>query len=278
MSIIVDGKRIAEKILLRLKKEVVILKRKKIIPTCGIILVGEDKPSQMYVRNKMAAGEKIGLKMILKKLPKRTTTERIIKTTKDLAEQVHGLIVQLPLPSHINTGKILESISPDKDIDCLTQKNLGKLVVDDYLIAPPTPSAILEILDYYHVKLKGTNVCLVGAGSLVGRPLANLLFHREVTVIICQKATRSLKKFIQQADIVISGVGKAHLISSVKKGAVVIDAGVSFKKGKMYGDVDFKKIKNKAKIITPVPGGVGPVTVAKLLENVIILCKNQEQS
>lgn len=276
MSIVVNGNQLAQKILLRLKKEVLILKRKKIIPSCGIILVGQDKPSQTYVRKKINAGQEIGLKMILKKLPIGTSTKQIITVIKNLEKKVHGLIVQLPLPDQVETSEVLESINPCQDIDCLTEKNLGKLIVGNYLIAPPTPSAILEILDHFKIKLKGSYVCLVGAGSLVGRPLINLLLHRQATVTVCQKATKNLGKFIKQADIVISGVGKAHLISTVKKGAVVIDAGVSFKNGQMFGDVDFKKVNKQAKLITPTPSGVGPLTVAKLLANVIKLCQNRK--
>jgi methylenetetrahydrofolate dehydrogenase (NADP+) / methenyltetrahydrofolate cyclohydrolase len=273
MATIVNGKKIATQIITKLASQVKILKKKKIAPYLGVILVGEDKPSQTYVRKKGEACQKIDVKFILKKYPVKTSTEKLISQLKLLQkkEKLTGLIIQMPLPRHIDTNKVLEHLNPEIDVDCLTEKNLGKLINGSYQLEPPTPGAILEILKYHKINLVGQRVVLIGAGSLIGRPLANLLMLKRATVTVCNSATKNLKEITKQADILISGVGKYNLIrgTMVKKGVKVIDAGVSFYQGKMYGDINFNELKKKASLITPTPGGVGPLTVAKLIENVV---------
>lgn len=278
MAIIVNGNKIASQILQKLAQQVKILKKKKITPSLGVILVGQDKPSQTYVRKKGEACQKIGVKFVLKKYPANISTDKLINQLKIIQrkEKLTGLIIQLPLPKHIKTNKVLEYLNPALDVDYLTETNLGKLISGNYELEPPTAGAILEILRYYKVNLIGKRVVLIGAGPLVGRPLANLLFLHRATVTVCNSATKNIREITRKADILISGVGKYNLIrgSMIKKGAKVIDAGVSFYQGKIYGDINFNEIKKRASLVTLTPGGVGPITVAKLLENVVKNAKN----
>lgn len=278
MAIIVNGNKIATQILRRLAQQVKILKKKKIFPKLGIFLVGQDKPSLVYVKKKEEGCRSVGIDFILKKYPTNISKKKLINEIKKIQkkEKLSGLIVQLPLPKYLNGGEILAQIDSQIDVDYLTETNLGKLISGRYQEEPPTPGAILEILRYYRVKLVGKKVVLVGAGSLIGRPLANLLFFQQATVIVCNRSTKNLKELTKKADVLITGVGQYNLIrgSMVKKRVKVIDAGVCFHQGKMYGDINFKELKGKASLLTPTPGGVGPITVAKLIENVIKNAKN----
>ena len=279
MAKIVKGKDIAAKIYKRLEGKVSDLKKAGITPKLGVILVGEDKPSQTYVKKKGEAAEKIGVDFLLKTFPSSINTEELIseiEKLQDKKEGLTGLIVQLPLPEQIKTGKVLESINPAIDVDCLTQTNLGKLVTGSYKIKPPTPDGMLEILKEHKVKLKGQRVCVVGAGALVGKPITNLLMNEEATVSVCNYFTSDLSEFTKNADIILTGVGKHNLITGdmVKDGVHVIDAGVCFVDGKMYGDIEFDTVSKKADVITPTPGGVGPLTVAKLIENTVTCASN----
>lgn len=274
MAKIVNGNAIAQSIYQRLKKQVTVLKKRKITPKLGVILVGENLPSQTYVRKKGEAAKKIGIDFLLRKYPASISTEKLVAEVKKIQQsknKLTGLIVQLPLPKHIKTGKVLEAINPKIDVDCLTQTSLGKLITGSYKIKPPTPDAILEILKYHKIKLKGADVAMVGAGQLIGRPLTNLLMHEQATVTVCNAFTKNIKDITKKADIVITGVGKHNLLTGgmIKKNAVVVDAGVCFVNGKMFGDIDFLSVSKKAKLVTPTPGGVGPLTVAKLIENTV---------
>ena len=273
MVTVVNGNKIASQILQKLVQQVKILKKKKITPNLGVILVGQDKPSQTYVRKKGEACQKIGVNFILKKYPAGISTEKLINQLKLIQkkEKLSGLIIQMPLPRQIKTNKVLEYLNPKIDVDCLTEKNLGKLISGSYQLEPPTPGAILEVLRYHKINLVGQRVVLIGAGSLIGRPLANLLFLKKATVTVCNSSTKKIKEITRQADILITGVGKYNLIrgTMIKKGVKIVDAGVSFYQGKMYGDINFKEVKKKASLVTPTPGGVGLITVAKLIENVV---------
>jgi methylenetetrahydrofolate dehydrogenase (NADP+)/methenyltetrahydrofolate cyclohydrolase len=272
-AVIVDGKKIANQIFNRLQGEVSVLKQQGINPKLGVFLIGNDKPSHTYVNKKKEACEEIGVEFLLKEYKENITGEELMDAIENAQknENLTGLIVQLPLPKHIHAGRVIKHIKPEIDVDCLTNTNLGKLVIGDYCIEPPTPGAILEILKYYDIELKGKNVVLMGTGTLIGRPLANLLFHQKATVITCNSFTKNQAEFTKKADIIISGVGKHNLITGdmIKKGAVVIDAGVCFENGKMYGDINFEEVLKKASLVTPTPGGVGPLTVAKLIENTV---------
>lgn len=280
MAIIVSGKEIAQNIYQRLEKKVAVLKQKGIAPKLGVILVGGDLPSQTYVKKKGQAAGNLNIGFLLKNCPASTSTQGLIREIEKLQQKKYkltGLIVQLPLPKKINTGKALEAIDSKIDVDCLTQVNLGKLITGSYKIEPPTPGAILEILKHHKIELMGKSVALVGTGHLIGRPLANLLINQRATVTACNSKTPDLGKITRAADIVITGVGKHNLITGkmIKKGAVVVDAGVCFVDGKMYGDIDFNSVKKKAKLVTPTPGGVGPLTVAKLIENTVLCAENK---
>lgn len=270
---IVDGKKIAEKIFTRLQGEVSVLKQQGINPKLGVFLIGNDQPSHTYVTKKGEACERIGVEFLLKKYKEDITECELIKEIEEVQkkEDLTGLIVQLPLPKHIDANRVIKHIKPEIDVDCLTCTNLGKLISGEYIIEPPTPGAILEILKHHDIDLKGKNVVLIGTGTLIGRPLANLLFHMKATVSTCNSSTQNPEEFTKKADIIISGVGKHNLItgSMIKKEAVVIDAGVCFVDGKMYGDINFAEVSQKASLVTPTPGGVGPLTVAKLIENTV---------
>lgn len=274
MTTLVQGHTIAKSIYQRLQKEIPSLKRRGVTPKLAVVLVGSDKPSLTYVRKKGEAAVAIGVDFELIHLPASITTQALIKELQTLQHPRHkltGLIVQLPLPRRVNTGKVLEAITPRIDVDCLTQTNLGKLVTGSYWIEPPTPGAIISILKYHKVPLVGAKVAVIGAGALVGRPVANMLMHEQATVSVLNRSTPNLSAYTKTADIIITGVGKHGVLtgSMIKPGAVVVDAGVSFVGKKMFGDIDFASVAKKAKLVTPTPGGVGPLTVAKLIENTV---------
>jgi methylenetetrahydrofolate dehydrogenase (NADP+)/methenyltetrahydrofolate cyclohydrolase len=269
MATIVDGKTLANKLLNQLKTQI---KTSGLKPHLAVILVGNDKPSETYVRKKKEAAQSIGVKFSLYKFSSSVKEEKLIAEIKKIQKQnLSGIIVQLPLPKGLDKKKVLNALNPEIDVDFLTWESLGKLVIADNSLIPPSPGAILEILNYYKVNLRGKHIVLVGQGDLIGKPLTNLFIHMPVTLTTCNKDTKNLGELTRKADILISGVGKAGLIKAdmVKKGAVVIDAGVSFVNKKMHGDVDFNAVSKVASLITPTPGGVGPVTVAKLLENTV---------
>lgn len=280
MAIVVDGHSIANGIYTRLQKEVPLLQKQGAAPKLGVILVGNDKPSHTYVRKKGQAAEKIGVGFLLKTYPATITTQQLIVEVKKLQQaryKLTGLIVQLPLPPHINTGKVLEAIKPQVDVDCLTQTNLGKLVTGSYWIEPPTPGAIVSILKHHKVNLIGKRVAIIGAGALVGKPLANMLIAERATISVLNSKTPSITDYTKQSDIVITGVGRHNVLtgSMIRKDTIVIDAGVTFVDKKMYGDIEFDSVSKKASLVTPTPGGVGPLTVAKLIENTVKCAKKQ---
>ena len=270
---IVNGKKIALKIFKNLKKRIKLLKGEDITPRLGVILVGKNKASEIYVKNKKEACKQLGVDFVLKKYSNKVSTEKLVNDIQEFQRynKLSGLIVQLPLPKHINSRAVLQNINPKFDVDCLTDKNIGRLVNGKSVIQPPTPSAILEILKYYKINLNKKNIVLLGAGKLVGRPLVSMLLLQDIPVTVCNSRTENIPEITKKADILITGVGKPGLVVSnmVKRRAVVIDAGTSFVKDKIFGDVDFLKVKKKAKLITPTPGGVGPITVAKLMVNVV---------
>lgn len=273
MTNIINGKRIAKKILKRIAKQVKKLNKQGISVRLAVVLVGRDKASLSFIRQKEKYCRKVGIEFELFKFPRNISEKTLCQKIKKIQKtrSLSGLIVQLPLPRHLHAQKILDQIKPAIDVDCLTSSNLGKLTANIADFLPPTPSACLHLLKASQVSLKGKHVVVVGRGDLVGKPLGIMLTQKQNTITICNKFTKNLAKFTKQADILISAVGKVNLITKemVKKGVVVLDAGFVFKNKKILGDVDFERISKKAAKITPVPGGVGPVTVAKLLENVI---------
>jgi len=276
---LINGKLIAAEIAKKTKTRAATLTKKDLQPKLAVLIVGDDKPSHMYVRTKGKAAERAGINFSLTELPAAATKKDIINTIKKIQsdKSVTGLITQLPLPHREWENDVVNSIRPDIDVDCLTDTNLGKLVAETNTIVPPTPGAVMDILDSLGVDPAGKRVVIVGTGTLVGKPLAIMMMNQLATVVTCNIKTKHLKKLCKEADILISAVGKKHLITKdmVKKGAIVIDAGVDFDKGEMFGDVDVARVAKRAAHVTPTPGGVGPLTVARLLENTVILSEQR---
>ncbi len=271
---ILDGRKLSNEICLQLKRKTERLKSKGIIPRLDIILVGEDAASKLYVRNKIRASEQIGMKGELHSFPEKTSGEKVASLIKKLNadKNVHGILVQLPLPSHLDEQKILDTITPEKDVDGLTACSIGRLAGGEALFEPCTPKGIMKLLDHARIPIEGENAVVIGRSNIVGKPMALMLLKRNATVTICHSKTKRLQEHTKNADILVAAVGKANFVkeSMVKKGAVVIDAGINRSGGKICGDVDFAKVRDRASAITPVPGGVGPLTVAMVIENTLI--------
>ena len=276
---IIDGKAIALSIREDLAKEVAALKKDKgLVPKLVVILVGEDPASQVYVRNKEKACEKAGILGETKRLPAKTSQnelESLIKTlNKD--KSVHGILVQLPLPKGLDPIAALNVINPAKDVDGLHPLNMGKLLRgEDPLFSACTPSGIMELILSTGQEIKGKNAVVVGRSNIVGKPMAIMLLAKHATVTICHSRTKNLPEITKNADILVASVGSTHIIQGnmVKNGAIVIDVGMNRLNGKLVGDVEFDTAKEVAGYITPVPGGVGPMTIAMLLKNTLISAK-----
>ena len=278
---ILDGKALSKKIKEKVSHEVSKLKEKEIIPGLAVVIVGDDEASHIYVNMKEKACKESGIYSIVHKMPIDISEAKIIETISMMNKNpnIDGILVQLPLPSHINTQKVLQSIAPQKDVDGFHPFNVGRVVLDLDSFAPCTPLGIIKLLQEYHVELKGLDVCIVGASNIVGKPMMNLLLNKFATVDICHVFTKDLKSHTKRADMLIVGVGKANLITQdmVKDGAIVVDIGTNrLQSGKLVGDVEFEKVAPKCSYITPVPGGVGPMTIATLLENTITAAKKRE--
>ncbi len=272
--ILLDGKKLANKIQEKIKEDVELLKKGSITPGLAVILIGDDPASRVYVKKKAEACKEVGVYSVVHEMPENIKEETILNTIKLMNENenINGILVQLPLPKHINQTKILEAIDPKKDVDGFHPFNMGRLCLDLDSFVPCTPLGVMEIFKEYQIDLKGKDVCIVGASNIVGKPMAALLINAFATVDICHIYTKDLKEHTKRADIVIVGVGKAGLITEdmVKDGAIVIDIGINrLDNGKLAGDVDFDNIAPKCSYITPVPGGVGPMTIAMLLSNTI---------
>lgn len=271
---IIDGTKIAEKILENVHVAATDLRKKGKRLKIICVLVGNDKSSLNFIRKKQRSCEAVGIEFELKQFDKEISEERLLEEIKNIeSSRPNGIIIQLPLPRHINKTHVLSLVNPREDVDCLTPTNLGLLVSGDNKILPPAAAAVSHILEENKIDLFGKHIVIVGRGDLVGKPLAILLTHKECTITSCNRQTKNLGQITKQADIIISCAGVVKLIrrKDVKRGAIVIDVGTNYFKGKLCGDVDFKEVEKIASFITPVPGGVGPVMVAKLLENVIIL-------
>ena len=246
---IADGKEIADKILDNLQARVQKLNKKGIKPALAVVLVGDNKPSQTYVKKKGEAAEKIGLAFFKFAYPKTIGKEELIAELKKIQSdyELSGLILQLPIPENLRayTRQIVNNIKIEIDVDCLSHLALGRVMMNESPLVPPTPGAIMEILKHYQVDLQGKEVCLVGRGDLIGKPLAAMLADQPVTLVVCGKSTPDLSVYTKRADIIISGVGKKDLITGamIKEGGVVIDAGVSFEGDKMFGDINFESVQ-----------------------------------
>jgi len=271
---IIDGKRIAEEIKEDLAKEVKNLADQGVTPGLAVVLVGENPASQVYVRRKRLACEKVGIKSFSHDLPETTTTKQLLALIRELNtdKNVHGILVQLPLPSHIDEATIISAIDPAKDVDGFHPINAGKLLVGESSLRPCTPSGIIALIDSLNIEIRGMDAVVVGRSNIVGKPVALMLMERHATVTICHSRTENIDQHIKRADIVVAAVGKKHFIPGdwIKTGAIVIDVGVNRgDDGKLTGDVDFESAKERASAITPVPGGVGPMTIALLLKNTV---------
>ncbi len=279
---LLDGKKLSKKIKERIKKEVEELKATRgITPGLAVILVGDDPASHTYVKMKERACEEVGIYSIVHKMPSSITQTEIEETIRLMNQNpnIDGILVQLPLPQHIDTTKILELIEPSKDVDGFHPYNFGRLVQGLETFAPCTPLGVMELLKEYDIDVKGLNACVVGASNIVGKPMAALLLNDFATVDICHIYTKDLQSHTKKADLLVVGVGKAGLITAdmVKDGAIVIDIGINkLEDGRLVGDVDFEAVSQKTSYITPVPGGVGPMTIAMLLQNTIKAARNRK--
>lgn len=275
MTVIIDGNKIAQEVRHQVRKEALDLKEKTgIVPGLAVILLGEDPASQVYVGRKAKACAEVGFLSREYKLPADTAEAELLNIINELnADQViHGILVQLPLPEHIHTDKIIAAINPQKDVDGFHPYNVGGLVSGNPLFVPCTPRGVMELISRSGIELSGKEAVVVGRSNIVGKPMALLLLAQHATVTICHSRTKDLPAVTRRADVLIAAVGKAQMIKAhmIKEGAVVIDVGVNrLESGKLIGDVDFNEVAPKTSYITPVPGGVGPMTIAMLMKNTL---------
>ena len=275
MGNIIDGNKIAQEIRNEVRLKTRELRQQTgIIPGLAVILVGDDPASQVYVGRKARACAEVGFLSREYKLPAETEEKKLLKIIKKLNkdDQIHGILVQLPLPGHISTENIIAAIDPDKDVDGFHPYNVGGLMTGTPLFVPCTPRGIMELIARSGIDLKGQEAVVVGRSNIVGKPMAMLLLAQHATVTMCHSKTGDLPAVTRRADVLIAAVGKPHMIKAdmVKEGAVVIDVGVNrLENGKLAGDVDFDNVAPKASFITPVPGGVGPMTIAMLMRNTL---------
>jgi methylenetetrahydrofolate dehydrogenase (NADP+)/methenyltetrahydrofolate cyclohydrolase len=272
---LLDGKKLSEEIKDGLKLDIIDLKEKhNITAGLAVILVGSDPASQTYVNMKSKACKDVGIYSVVHEMPESISEEKILQTIDMMNNNpnIHGILVQLPLPKHIKTSKILETIKPSKDVDGFHPFNMGRLILGLDTFAPATPFGVMRLLAKYNIELEGKNVVIVGASNIVGKPLSALFLNANATVSTCHIYTKDLSSYTKKADILCVGVGKAHLINRahIKKDVVIVDIGINrLDDGKLVGDVDFEDVKDICSSITPVPGGVGPMTIACLLKNTI---------
>lgn len=275
MGDLIDGKKVSEDTRKIISEKVSKLKDEKgVTPGLAAVLVGENPASDIYVRNKRKACEKVGIFSEEHRLPAETTEEELLELVNGLNndDKIHGILVQLPLPDHINDANILRAVTPLKDVDGFHPENVGLLVSGNPRFISCTPYGIIKMLEYYNIDIKGKEAVVVGRSNIVGKPVSMLLLHQHATVTICHSRTRDLGEVTRRADILVAAIGRANMITEdmVKEGAVVIDVGINRKDdGKLTGDVDFDNVKNKTSFITPVPGGVGPMTITMLLWNTL---------
>ncbi len=275
---IIDGKKLRNEIVEELKKEV---KHYMIKPCLAVIQIGDDPASNTYIKSKEKACNEIGMYFKHIKFTEETKEIEVINKILELNndEYVHGILLQLPIPEKFNPDKLINYIARNKDVDGLTDINLGKLYNNKPCLSSCTPLGIMKLLEDNNVEIEGKNVTIVGRSNLVGKPLLGLMLNKNATVTICHSKTENLSKHTKNADILVVAVGKKQFIKEnmVKEGAVVIDVGINKEDNKLYGDVDFEKVKEKASLITPVPGGVGPMTVAMLMKNVVTAYQKQQK-
>ena len=274
MAVIIDGKEVAKEKREQIKKRVAELKAEGKSVGLAVIIVGENPASRVYVNNKKKGCLEVGIESFEYALPESTTEEELKNLVKKLNndDRVNGILCQLPLPKHINEDAVINTISPEKDVDAFHPQNVGHIMIGDYTFLPCTPAGIMEMLKFYNISVSGKKCVVIGRSNIVGKPMAMLLLKENGTVEICHSRTENLKEETLSADILVAAVGKTRFVTEdmVKQGAVVIDVGMNRDEGgKLCGDVDFNNVEKKASYITPVPGGVGPMTITMLLENTV---------
>ncbi len=280
MAIIIDGKKVSAQVKEQVRIETEELVKKGIKPGLAVIIVGDDPASRVYVNNKKKACEKVGFLSKEFALPATTTQEELLSLVKELNEdkEINGILCQLPLPNGLDEKAVIEAISPLKDVDAFHASNVGKIMIGDYDFLPCTPAGVMEMLHSYNIPVEGKECVVIGRSNIVGKPMAMLLLHENGTVTITHSRTKNLKEVTKRADILVAAIGKPKFVTAdmVKEGAVVIDVGMDRdENGKLCGDVDFENVKEKCSAITPVPGGVGPMTIAVLMKNTLKACKIQ---
>ncbi len=274
MAIIIDGKKVSQKIKDEVKEKVAALKAKGIETTLAVIQVGNDPASTVYVGNKKKACEYTGIRSLAYEIPEETTEEELLKLVHSLNDRddVDGILVQLPLPKHINEDRVIQAISPAKDVDGFHPQSVGALSIGEPGFVSCTPAGIIELLKRYNIQIDGKECVIIGRSNIVGKPVSMLLLRENGTVTVCHSHTADLKEVAKRADILVVAIGKAKFVTAdyIKEGAAVIDVGMDRdENGKLCGDVDFESAVEKAGAITPVPGGVGPMTIAMLMNNCV---------
>jgi len=279
MSNIIDGKLVSSAVKERVAAEVKELNQKGVSVCLAVILVGEDPASQIYVANKKKACEQLGIISKEYLLPETTTQGELLALVNKLNEDktVNGILCQLPLPKGLDEKLVIEAIDPNKDVDAFHPVNVGRIMIGDYDFLPCTPAGVMEMLSFYNIDVCGKECVVIGRSNIVGKPMGMLLLHKNGTVTIAHSRTQNLADVTRRADILVAAVGKAKFVTAdmVKDGAVVIDVGMNRDNGKLCGDVDFEAVSQKASYITPVPGGVGPMTIATLMQNTLTAAKRQ---
>ncbi len=276
MAQIMDGKLTSKLVREEIAEKVISFKEKyNRAPGLAVIIVGEDPASQVYVRNKKRGCEEVGFYSVGYELPASTTQEELVSLVEQLNNdnKIDGILVQLPLPNHLNETEILLKIKPEKDVDAFHPYNVGKIMIGNHDLLPCTPAGVMVMLEKYGIDVKGKKCVVIGRSNIVGKPMAMLLLHANGTVTICHSKTENLKEICREADILVASIGKPEFVRGdmVKEGAVVVDVGINrTQEGKLVGDVCFAEVEPKASYITPVPGGVGPMTITMLLKNTLI--------
>ncbi len=282
MAIRIDGKETSKAVRARIKEDTeAFIKQTGIVPGLAVVIVGADPASQVYVRNKHKACAEVGMYSEVHELPENISEEELLSLIDRLnhSDKIHGILVQLPLPKHLNEEAVILAIDPTKDVDAFHPQNVGKIMIGNYSFLPCTPAGVMELLRFYGIDPAGKHCVIIGRSNIVGKPQSMLMLKANATVTICHSKTQNLSSLVRMADIVIAAVGKPKFITEdmVKEGAVVMDVGINrMSDGKLCGDVDFEQVEKKASYITPVPGGVGPMTITMLLQNTLTAAKEKQ--
>lgn len=280
---LLDGKKVSALTKDRLKEKVEKIKQEGIVPKLAVIMVGSDSASQIYVRNKSKACDYVGIEFEEHLLPEETKQEELLNLIEELnnKKEINGILLQSPIPRHLDINEAFRKISPEKDVDGFHPVNVGKLVLGQDTFISCTPFGIMKILEEYNIDIEGKNAVVIGRSNIVGKPMSQCLLNKNATVTICHSKTKNLPEITKNADILVAAIGKPCFVTEdmVKPGAVVIDVGINrMEDGKLKGDVDFEKVSQKTSYITPVPGGVGPMTIAMLMTNVVKAAENQSKN